>query len=426
MRRNIYYIVIFLCSISYYSLYGQSIKDEIFETPEKTGGVYYAYPSGDIIIQTTAPKGYKPFYISHFGRHGSRYLINDSDYKNILNLFEDAFTNNTLTPLGIDVYNRLKEIWLEADGHGGDLSPLGLRQLRDIAERMYRSYPNVFDDNALMTARSTTVVRCVLSMDAFCERLKEFNPNLKINRDSSPKYMRYLNYHTQDAIKYRSSKDTWREEYRKFEEAHVNPDRLIGSLFSDKTYIKKKVNPVTTMWELFSIASDLQNMETEISFYDIFEKEELFDLWQCGNYNLYVNYANYTPNGGIMFDNAKPLLRNILDNANEVIASKGKGASFRFGHDGNIIPLAMLLHLDGCYESTSEPSDIYKVWNNFKVAPMAGNIQMIFFKNDKSDEIIVKFLYNEKEIIVPPVKSDILPYYNWKDLEIYYRSLLNN
>lgn len=29
---------------------------------------------------TPAPKGYKPFYLSHYGRHGSRYMIGSAAY----------------------------------------------------------------------------------------------------------------------------------------------------------------------------------------------------------------------------------------------------------------------------------------------------------------------------------------------------------
>ena len=29
---------------------------------------------------TAAPKGYKPFYLSHYGRHGSRYMIGKQAY----------------------------------------------------------------------------------------------------------------------------------------------------------------------------------------------------------------------------------------------------------------------------------------------------------------------------------------------------------
>ena len=100
----------------------QTSKEEMFATPEKTGGVYWAYPL-DFAPQTKAPKGYKPFYISHYGRHGSRYLIGDRDYKWLVDLFEEAHRAHALTGLGEDTYRRLLKVWEEAEGHGGDLTP---------------------------------------------------------------------------------------------------------------------------------------------------------------------------------------------------------------------------------------------------------------------------------------------------------------
>ena len=185
------------------------------------------------------------------------------------------------------------------------------------------------------------------------------------------------------------------------------------------------MNPETVMKKLFAIAGGMQNVETKLNFYDLFEKQELFDLWQCTNYRLYVNDANAAINNGLMFENQKPTLKNILENANKIITSKGKGATLRFAHDGNIIPLAMLLHLEGSYNSISDTDKFYEAWSDFKVAPMAGNIQIVFFRKPKSGEILVKFLLHEKEILVPTVKTDIAPYYNWRDVESYYKSMDN-
>lgn len=417
--------LLILLWITYLGLvFTQTTKEEMFATPEKTAGVYYAYPVQDIVPYTLPPDGYEAFYISHFGRHGSRYLISDNDYKNILDRFEDACKNNALTGLGKDVYFRLQEVWKEAEYRGGDLSSKGIQEHRGIAERMFAAYPQVFSTEGKYTAYATTIVRCVLSMDAFCERLKELEPTIQIERNSGMKWQRYLNNHTKEAIEFRSAGDTWREAHRKFMQEHIEPRRLINSLFSDADYILKKVNPEETMWQLFAIAGGMQNIETDLSFYDIFEKQELFELWQCRNYKTYVNDANAAINQGLMFENCKPLLRDILDRANLIISSNGKGADMRFAHDGNIIPLAMLLHLDNCYNSESEPDKYYKSWSDFKIAPMAGNIQIVFFrkKNDQND-IIVKFLLHEREIKVPPIKSDISPYYKWTDVKDYYESL---
>ena len=69
----------------------QTTKEEMLASPEKTAGVYYAYPAPESTDHyTKAPKGYTPFYISHFGRHGSRYLISDSEYTNPMETLERA------------------------------------------------------------------------------------------------------------------------------------------------------------------------------------------------------------------------------------------------------------------------------------------------------------------------------------------------
>ncbi|MBK5721049.1 histidine-type phosphatase [Dysgonomonas sp. Marseille-P4677] len=417
-------VMIFLAVIYFTTLWGQTSKQEIFDTPEKTGGVQYAYPVHDIKPYTAPPKDYNPFYISHYSRHGSRYLVNDSDYKWILDVFEEAYTAKSLTPLGEDVYSRLQKVWNQVEGHGGDLSPLGVDQMRGIAERMYTNYPDIFSNGISISARSTLVVRCVLSMDAFCERLKELNTSLNITREASNKHMNYLCHDTKESQEFKSSKGPWREEYRKFVNKHVHPDRIINTLFSDSTYILKRINPESTMQALFRVASNMQNISSSVSFYDLFDKEELFDLWQCSNYSLYTCGGNAASNKGLMMNDAKPLLKNIINSANETIVSKNKSATLRFGHDGNITPLASLLHLEGCYASVSDPTDYYKVWSDFKVAPMAGNVQIIFYRHKKTDDIIVKFMLNENETLIPPVKSDILPYYKWKDIENFYNSIL--
>ena len=116
----------------------QTTKEEMLASPEKTAGVYYAYPAPESTDHyTKAPKGYTPFYISHFGRHGSRYLISDSEYTNPMETLERADKAGALSPLGKDALKRLHEIYAEAAGRNEDLSPLGVRQHRGVAERMF-------------------------------------------------------------------------------------------------------------------------------------------------------------------------------------------------------------------------------------------------------------------------------------------------
>ena len=242
------YIVLSVCLCGIHlNGFAQSTREAILEDIARTGGVYYAYPVKEAIA-TPPPKGYKPFYISHYARHGSRWIQSEQDYKTVVDIFEKAHQAGVLTALGEDVRKRMALVWEDAEGHGGDLTPLGVRQHRGIAERMFQNYPEVFKGSPALSARSTVVLRCVLSMDAFCERLKELNPALQIRREACARYMKYMNYHTPEAVKFVSHQGPWYEEYRKFKESHTRPDRLVTSLFNSPDYIRKNVNPGELMW----------------------------------------------------------------------------------------------------------------------------------------------------------------------------------
>lgn len=401
----------------------QTTFEEISADLNKAGGVYLAYPTVET-KQTPAPKGYKPFYVSHYGRHGSRYLLSDRDYQWIIQLMEKAETVNGLTPLGHDVLKRLNMVWEEAQGRAGDLTPLGVRQHQGIAERMSKNFPEVFRGRRHVSARSTVVYRCAMSMVAFGDRLKQLNPQLDMSYEMSEKYMSYLNYHSARSNAFtHGKKGPWVEEYRKFEEAQVHPDRLVSTLFSNPDFIRCEVNPSELMWGLYWIAVDMQDMETPVSFFDLFTAKEMFDLWQCVNYRFYMGNANPLASNGIVMANAKSLVENILESADAAIKDRSIAATLRFGHDGNVIPLLALLQIENFDVAVAGPAEVYKHWCDFKATPMASNVQIVFFEN-KAGDILVKFMHNENEVHVP-VKTDQWPFYHWNDVKEYYQKRLS-
>lgn len=405
------------------SVRAQTTREEIYATVEKSAGVYYAYPEVNETY-TPAPEGYQPFYISHFGRHGSRRLISTKDYLKVIDALKNAKSAGVLSPLGQDVLNRTAIVWEEAEGLAGELTPLGVRQHRGIAERMYHNFPQVFEGNRKISARSTVVIRCILSMDALCERLKEINPALETTRESGERYMRYLNYWNKEASSVNSPQAPWYGLYEEFRKEHIRPDRLMKTLFTDAEYVKQHVDAQDLMMGLYWFASDMQNVDVDEDFYDLFEKEELFDIWQIHNFKFYVCNGTSAWGKDAVLSTFKPLLCNILDSANEAIADNSIAATLRFGHDGNLAPLTGILELENCHNVERDPQKFYQAWSDFKIAPMAGNVQMVFFRKTDSDDVLVKFMHNEKEVRIP-VESDIAPYYHWSEVEKYYRAKLD-
>ena len=61
-------------------------------------------------------------------------------------------------------------------------------------------------------------------------------------------------------------------------------------------------------------------------------------------------------------------------------------------------------------------------WRNYHLYPMAGNIQVVFFRSGDNDpDILVKVLLNEKEAVLP-ISTDIAPYYHWNDVKAYWQA----
>ncbi len=403
----------------------QTTREEMFADIRKTAGVYYAYHAPEKLEYTAPPKGYKPFYISHFGRHGSRYLIGENEYTDPIDKLAAADSKGKLSKKGKDALARLREIYKEAEGRSQDLSPLGVRQHRGVAERMYGAFPEVFSDGKTVSARSSMIMRCAMSMVAFGDRLKELSPALKISYESSQKYMPYLTGRSEESNEYTGSKGPWRVEYNKFRKAHTNSARFAAALFNDQEYVAKYVDADELMWEFYWVASDLQNMETEISLYDLFTKDELFDLWQCFNMQFYYGNANSLPSGGKVMNSYKPLLRDIIVRADSAIANPEMAATLRFAHDSNIVPLTALMRINDCAVAIDEPDSLYCYWTDFKISPMCANLQIVFFnkKGGTADDVLVKFILNEHEAKIP-VETDNYPYYRWPDVKAYYEKIL--
>lgn len=400
----------------------QTAKEEIFADIHRSAANYYAYPA--VTAELTAPPaGYKPFYLSHYARHGSRFLISPDDYEKPLEVMREADRNGVLTELGKKTLCVLDSISCMAKGRYGELTPLGARQHRGIAARMYRNFPEIFKGQIEIDARSTVVIRCILSMTAECMQLQALNPKLQFKNDASYHDMYYMNFSGEPRIKEIRKLPEVEAAKKAIREEHVHPERLMKTLFTDADYLKWKVNAGELMISLFNVASNMQSHDTDMELYSLFTKEECYDLWQLSNKGWYISHGPSPLTKGEMPSIEANLLENILNTADTCIVKKDSYATLRFGHESCLLPLACLLELDDCGYRTADLSKLDATWRNYKIFPMACNIQFVFYRKKGSDDILVKVLLNEHEARLL-VKSDAAPYYHWKDVELYYRNKL--
>ena len=463
-------LAILLASISFAQT--DSAKAETIKDFHKMGSNYYAYPT-PTAKYTKAPAGYKPFYISHYGRHGSRFHQPADHYHELYNTLAKADSLGKLTDLGKNLLERAKYLDEYAAPRAGDLTQLGVAQHQGIAKRMVKNFPELFKNDAYVEAYASTSTRCVVSMAAFLEELRAQKPKLDIHQESGKYLMAFISPLDFGKIIGESNTPAWQKENEKLY-SHVAPTRMMRSIFNDTNYIKKNVNAGELYSRIYEIGNSLQGSpEIEFSFDDLWTAEELFERWRAQNAWWYSVLGNnpFAQKQGL--ENARPLLKNVLEVADNVIAAdtaaltkadktagkkapKKTTATLRFGHDTVIFPFVALLQLGTAGVETADMENLHKVYRDYEISPMAANVQFIFYKK-KGSPTLVKVLLNETEQTLPvkcdqqgvsadstgsstgsatstsslsqpkgtATKCPAAPYYRWDDVRVFYGKIAN-
>lgn len=376
---------------------------------------------------TPTPQGYKPFYLSHYGRHGSRYMIGKSAYDVPYYSLLKAEQEGKLTAKGEETLQKVTLVREEAKGRDGELTPLGAIQHQGITRRMMERFPEIFAGNTNIEARSTIVIRCILSMENGLQQMLRLNPKLNIFHDASYHDMYYMNQDDKylDSLKYCVGRNVIQND---FSTKHIHCEHLMKELFNDLDWVKQNINQRDLNSKLFEMASSLQGTElrNKVSLYDLYNEEDAYENWVVNNswWQMSFGFSPYT--GNQQPYSQHNLLRDIIEKADSCIALEHPGATLRYGHDTMVTPLTCLLNLNDYGEEIKNPEDIAKQWFDYKITPMATNLQFVFYRKNKKDkDILVKVLLNEDEATLP-IPTDIAPYYHWNDFKAYCLNKLNS
>ena len=389
-----------------------SAKDEIAANHYLAGSNYLDYDRQlSTKPLTPSPKGYEPFYISHYGRHGSRWLIWDGEYTLPMNTLKEAREAGKLTETGEETLKKLEAFYPTTIKRLGDLTTVGERQHHGIGKRIAQNFPEIFKTKDLkIDARSTVVIRCILSMIAECEELAAANPTAQIHNDVSESLQYYLNQPWEGLVKKEGK--TGDKEDNAYKQKYTHPERLMKVLFNDQQWVYDNVRAGDFMRRLFDVAANMQSHDTDIELLSLFTDEELYDQWRIRNIGWYLDYGASPVSGTKMPFSQLNLLKNIIETSDTVTQTQ---ATLRFGHEVCVMPLACLLELDNCGMAVDNLDELDTYWRNYRIFPMGCNIQLVFYrpKKGKEGDILVKALLNERETYMP-ASTDNWPYYKWK------------
>ena len=393
--------------------------EQLKADPRKAYGTDYPYGFKTKPV-TPAPRGYKPFYISGYARHGSRYYWNDRLYNQLDTLMKTAHEKQLLTAEGEAFYARFIEAEKELMTGISELTELGWQQHQQIARTMYERFPEVFSKGGNVLAISSLSGRCVLSMSAFCQELVQCNPKIEIREQSS----RF----TLDGV---VPGDKQNPAYRDWPKATPRYEKNTGSFVRDTTLRDKVLTRVFKSTDglpgnmrqiadnLVSLYTSLPSINHEGMLGDILTDADIVRHWETDNLGSY---------SWVFRDQYQtiPILRDFLVKADAVLdGTSDRIADLRFGHDSYIGPLTVLMGLDGADLDPEDPYEVKNVYQNWKTCK-ASNIQLVFYHGrHATDDILVKCLLNGYEVTLP-IPTDTFPYYRWSDLRTHYQAKIDS
>ena len=423
MRKLFTAVLIALSGALAASAQGEWAKDAILEKPDRAGGVYALYPEGQP-LPPSAPKGYKPFYVSHIGRHGSRYAIGSNVYTEVYDVWKNARDKGNLTPEGEKVFKAYSDLYPRLRYHEGILTRKGQQQHRQIASQLYRDYPAVFKGKTRAEVLSTTSHRVILSMMCFLDELKELDPDFTFDVDYGRAYYPVLVPESTDnpgfVPRVPFPEETMKV-YDDFASEVFDEGAVLGRWFAAPDSLGTDRSDF--LYNLTSVVFDFCNLDFEVPgiLENLFTPDERYGAWRIQNYSDYL-YTGRAP--GIDIRRCLEMsvtLKDFIDKFEEDRAA-GVSMRLRFSHDTALMPLLSYLGVNGMDVVEADPHNLEKAWRNYNI-PMACNLQIVFFRSRKSpDDILIQVLLNGFCATLP-LPEAAPGFYRWSDFKSRFDKL---
>ena len=410
MKRIIIIAALLLSAAA--SAQNYNVLEEVRADRLKAAGMEGAYRFEENRL-TPTPKGYRPFYISHYGRHGSRYAWTSRAYTEIGDVLAEAKDAGNLTPFGESFLERYQKFCEVPIANTGDLVSLGEEQHARIAEEMARNFPKVFAGRKRVDALSSVSGRCIVSMASFTTSLQKQFPKLDIHVKSNhlgmgivappeaPKgYVRNFQYADPDSAN--------REKLGQFIIRKVDVDGIMSHIFKDPSAVKHTGGTTDLLYWLYMFMGNYPNYSDPELFADVLTDEQYTQLWETYNYSSYL--TDIAERYSMI-----PLLEDIVSKADIAIVNQDQAADLRFGHDYVLEAFIALLNLDG-FGTIPQKADDVKYWFQSYRICKATNLQFVFYRSlSGSRGILFKILWNGREATIPALEAVSGPYYRWDD-----------
>jgi len=400
------------------------VREEVLADWNKSSGLDCVYDMSPKSA-TPAPKGYEATYISHYGRHGSRYAYTAKAYTVILDMLREGAECGNLTPFGVELLSRISEFWDRSEYRMGDLTPLGWEQHQYIAGTMVESFPKAFVKGSKVDACSSPSTRSIVSMASFISAVARKAPKADIYAHQGIMDIQATrpNSGGDNPFRYKGPETVFpyaetSEEFflRRFpdykavlERMFKDPEKAVGSrAIYDKVF-----------FNLYMMVGGMNSLPEDERFdvSGLVTPEEYALLWEIDNYERLREYMRYRTA-------CSSIVQDIMDKADARLEEGSRGADLRFGHDHVVMSLLMIMDIDDFDKHPANPDNLVEVFQTFRSC-MGTNLQFVFYTPKKcksGEEPLVKLLFNGEEARFGSLEPYDGPYYRWSELKDYLLS----
>ena len=398
--------------------------DAIRRDPYLAAGNLHPYIAPEVKnpkkLDTKAPRGFKPFYFSYYGRHGSRHMSGAIDnISEIVKALDGLSAQGALTEQGEKLRGWMQWTEKEHKGNMGTLTRIGYKEEQGISQRFAKRYKRIFRqrNRKMVVSRSSPILRSALTGTSFIMELRKHYPKLDYDVLAGERY--YYTKWDDNAVVNNAEGNVTDSLMR----ARFDTVSFMTRFFKDTTALRKLLASKGAgvddlQYMVIHILSISKCLDAEADPFECFSEDELYQYAVVHNARVAAWFLHSKETGVFRDTNAgAPLINEFIARADEAIKGNDICANLRFGHDSGVAPMFSFLHAAG-YEQHAPLAETYITWPNYKHVFMGCNLAMVFYRNRKG-EVLVKLLENEKETTIPAIPSYCGPYYRWEDFKEY-------
>lgn len=371
-------------------------------------GSLMPYPA--VTADLNLPDTLTPVHITYVGRHGSRYPASPTHCRVLENALARADSLGTLTPLGRSLRQLNQEVMALSRDRWGSLDTLGKAEMRGLASRMMARFMPLFKDGALINGLSSYSPRVMMSMYEFTHQMDRLNNRLEFVTSTGRQNSKLCRPFDTPEFTSWLRDGAWQQPYDSIVAAScpIGPiTRAVGAKFP---WASENERTAVALAEYYILAG-CSAMGYSIDPLKYLSLKEYNELWSCFNLRQYLQ-RTATVMGTAPADIASALLEYIIAVGENVANDEaGSEVDLIMGHAETLMPLLSLMRLPGCYYLTNYYDTVAMHWRDWKVVPMAANLQLVMLRHTANGRMYLLTLLNERPVtLIPGDARQIVPW----------------